>query len=73
MTEPTRDYVGVAMGDLVYVIVADRAKFDKIDIPPSIHTNGCTSKFLEANGVRIIFQHWTASAGAADERREAGQ
>jgi len=68
MTDPTHDYVGVHDGDFVYVIVAERSKFDRIARPVTVHANGCTSKFVEADGVRIIFQHWAGSDKASEVR-----
>lgn len=61
MTGPTHDYVGVSLSDLVYVIVADREKFDKIALPETVHTNGCVSKrvgTLKDGDVSVVFQWW---------------
>lgn len=57
-----RDYVGVATPTLVYVIVPDRAKFDKIGAPCANHPEKqlLTKRVGDhgADEVTVIFQHW---------------
>lgn len=62
-------FVGVAgAGTLVYVGVADRAQFDKINLPCDDHgenENGHvlvkTLGGMRASEVTVIFQHWIKS------------
>lgn len=72
------DFVRVAADTFVYVGVADRAQFDLIAAPCTDHgenNNGhLLSKWVEGDGVRVIFQHWllirTAEAILADREAE---
>lgn len=52
----------VATPTVIYVVIDDRADFDKIDRPASEHiTPGvghCLAKTVEQAGVLVIFQHW---------------
>jgi hypothetical protein len=58
-----KHYVGVADPKLVYVILEDRDEFDKIGL---LATEGERTereghvlvKSIEADGVRVVFQHW---------------
>ncbi|MBN8955253.1 MAG: hypothetical protein J0H17_01425 [Rhizobiales bacterium] len=57
------DSVGVMDGgDWIFVIVEDRAKFDKIAVKETDHgkteAGHCLSKSVEQHGTRVIFQHW---------------
>ncbi len=59
----TTDYVGVPDPRLVYVLIADREKFDKIALAETDHgekgaAGHLWSKRVDHNGVRIVFQHW---------------
>lgn len=56
------DYVGVPDPRLVYVLIADREKFDKIALDVTDHgrkpSGHVLTKSCEQDGVRIVFQHW---------------
>lgn len=61
MSSPTHDYVGKPVDGLIYVIVAERAKFDAIDLPERVGTNGCRSKMvgsMSRGSTAVIFQWW---------------
>ena len=55
----------VATQNTVYVLVDDRAAFDKIDRPArdnGPNQNGhVITKTVEQDGVLVIFQHWMES------------
>lgn len=58
---PTHDYVGKPVDGLIYVIVAERAKFDAIEVPERVGTNGCRSKMvgeMKRGSTAVIFQWW---------------
>jgi hypothetical protein len=65
MTDENHDFVGVH-GDakIVYVLVADRLKFDQIPLPCVEHDNRVAkrghllSKTLDADQLMVVFQHW---------------
>jgi hypothetical protein len=56
------DFVGIADAKMIYVGIADRAAFDKIDLAPLDHGDGprghVITKRLEDAGVTVVFQHW---------------
>ncbi len=75
----TSDYVGPAPGgNVVYVIVGDRAKFDQIARPMTDHSTGpagmrVLSKTIGNQSVSsedglVIFQYWF---DGSDSKREA--
>lgn len=70
------DYVGVhEPGNLVYVLIEDRAKFDLIALPKTDHREhggkAVLSKNMDHGGVRLVFQHWIKlDADTAREGRE---
>jgi hypothetical protein len=58
-----KHYVGVADPKLVYVILEDRDEFDKIGLPATEvertdREGHVLVKSIEADGVRVVFQHW---------------
>jgi hypothetical protein len=66
------DFVGIIDGQLVYIGIADRTKFDLLDLPATDHGDGprghVISKSIEEAGVRVVFQHWVKAPATA--RRE---
>lgn len=70
----TTDYVGVPDPGLVYILIADREKFDKIALAEMDHgekgvAGHLWTKSVDRDGVMIVFQHWQriereASGGA---------
>ena len=54
--------MNIATPTLAYVLIDDRAEFDKLDRPMIDHgeSNGqhVLIKNVEQEGVRVIFQHW---------------
>lgn len=61
--ERSKHYVGVADPRLVYVLLEDRAEFDKIglvaeDHPENERGGRCISKTIKADDVMVVFQHW---------------
>lgn len=61
------DFVAVALPAVVYIGVASRAAFDKLDRPAIDHgekPNGehVITKTVEQDGVLVIFQHWVKSS-----------
>ena len=62
MSDLTPDHVGVHdQGTLVYVLVSEREKFERIALEPAQHRNGrLLTKSLDAGGVYIVFQYWRA-------------
>lgn len=60
-----RDFVGIATPTLIYIGVANRAKFDSIKRsawdsglkPDGSHV---LAKEIEQDGVAVIFQHWVS-------------
>ena len=58
-----KHYVGVADPRLIYVILEDRAEFDKIGLAAEEHAENerggqCISKTIKADGMMVVFQHW---------------
>ncbi len=51
-------FIGVHEGNLVYVLIDDRATFDAIDLPNTEHDNGCISKVQDTGALHIVFQFW---------------
>lgn len=56
------NYVNIADGKLIYVLVAKRDEFDRIDLAVTDHGEGenghVLSKSLSKDGMYIVFQHW---------------
>lgn len=55
------DYVGQPLDGVIYVIVAERAKFDAIELLERVGSNGCRSKCvgdLSRGTTTVIFQWW---------------
>jgi hypothetical protein len=64
------DFMGVTLGNLIYVGIGSRAEFDKIerqceDRGESEEGNHVLVKTVEQEGVRVIFQHWIKLRGKA--------
>ena len=58
-----KHYVGIADPKLIYVILEDRDEFDLIrldatDAGENERGGHVLFKGIEANGVRVVFQHW---------------
>jgi hypothetical protein len=58
-----KHYVGIADPKLIYVILEDRDEFDLIgldatDAGENERGGHVLFKSIEANGVRVVFQHW---------------
>ncbi len=51
-------FIGVHEGNLVYVLIDNRATFDAIDRQSSEHDNGCISKVQDTGTLYIVFQFW---------------
>lgn len=67
VSESMHDFVGIVSGTLIYVSVADRAKFEAIQRPSVDH--GCRkdgsrvfTKQIEMDGVAVIFHYWISDA-----------
>ncbi len=64
----THDYVGKPIDGVIYVIIAERAKFDAIELPERIGANACRSKCvgdLSRGTTTVIFQWWPDPAERA--------
>lgn len=64
------DHVGVrAEGRLVYVLIADRAKFDAIAAPAQQHERVITKTIGEIGSgtTAVIFQHWVSVPASYSE------
>lgn len=67
-----RDIVGVPDPKLVYVLIADREKFDKIGLAATDHgeqkAGHVLSKSVDRDDIMVVFQHWLRPqpAGAVD-------
>lgn len=55
------DYVGQPLDGVIYVIIAERAKFDAIELLERVAANGCRSKCvgdMSRGMTTVIFQWW---------------
>lgn len=74
MTGPTHDYVGKPIDGIIYVIVAEREKFDAIELEERVAANGCHSKCvgdMSRSTTTVIFQWWETKVSAAPSATEA--
>lgn len=57
-----RHYVGIPHPTLVYVLLDDKAEFDRIGLAETDHGKNdkghVLSKSLKADGMMVVFQHW---------------
>lgn len=76
MTE--RNHVSVVAPRCVYILLASREEFDKLDLPATdhgiseVHGGHVLSKSIDA-GVYVIFQHWLASPRSSSPAKGRNQ
>ena len=68
IASPSRtDYVGVVLPTYIYVLVASKPEFDRIDRPVTDFRQRAAAdpmrrdvlvKSVEQDGVTVVFQHW---------------